>query len=90
MAAWDDQTRAASVDLAFGTAPVAARGSAAEKRGIGLVATIVGVTFWGSLVALIVGAAAVPGFALLFLLPLLGLPYLLFCFIALNGDRNVE
>jgi hypothetical protein len=51
---------------------------------------LLAIGFWGSLAALVVSAAAVPGFAVLALLPLLGLPYLLFCVIALGGDREVE
>ncbi|HEV3404810.1 MAG TPA: hypothetical protein VG073_10995 [Gaiellaceae bacterium] len=54
-----------------------------------LLAKLGAVGFWGTLVSLIVGAAASAGLALLFLLPLLGLAYLLFCLIALTADRNV-
>jgi hypothetical protein len=53
-------------------------------------AMTVAIGFWGTFLSMIVAAAAVVGFALLFLLPLLGLGYLLFCVIALTGDRNVE
>ena len=53
-------------------------------------ASIVAIGFSGTLLSMIVAAAAAVGFALLFMLPLLGLGYLLFCFIALTGDRNVE
>jgi hypothetical protein len=42
---------------------------------------------WGTLITLIVSACAAPGFMVLALLPLLGVPYLLFCFIALTGER---
>ena len=61
-----------------------------DRGGVGRFAKLVAVGVWGTLVTLIVSAAAVPGFAVLALLPLLGLPYLLFCFIALAGDQNVE
>lgn len=61
-----------------------------RRNGVGRLATFVAVGFWGTLITLIISAATAPGFALLALLPLLGLPYLLFCFIALTGDRNVE
>lgn len=60
------------------------------RDGFGLVAKAVAVGFWGTLITLIVSAAVAPGFAILALLPLLGMPYLLFCFVALTGDRNVE
>ena len=50
----------------------------------------VAIGFCGTFLSMIVAAAAVVGFAVLFLLPLLGLGYLVFCFIALTGDRNVE
>jgi hypothetical protein len=56
--------------------------------GVGRVAKLVATGFWGTLVSLVIGACAVPGFAVIALLPLLGLPYLLFCFIAVSGDRN--
>lgn len=55
-----------------------------------LLVKLVAIGFWGTLVSLIVSAAAAVGFVLLFLLPLLGLGYLLFCFIALTGDRSVQ
>jgi hypothetical protein len=61
-----------------------------QRSGIGLFAKIVAVGFWATLVTLVVSAAVAPGFMVLALLPLLGLPYLLFCFIALTSDRNVE
>jgi urea transporter len=60
------------------------------RGGFGFVARAVAVGFWGTLITLIVSAAVAPGFAILALLPLLGMPYLLFCFVALTGDRNVE
>ena len=50
-------------------------------------AKLIAIGFWGALATLIVSACAAPGFMVLALLPLLGLPYLLFCFIALSGDR---
>ena len=53
-------------------------------------ALIVAIGFWATFLSMMVAAAAAVGFALLFMLPLLGLGYLLFCFIALTGDRNVE
>ena len=53
-------------------------------------ALIVAIGFWGTFLSMIVAAAAAVGFALLFLLPLLRLSYLLFCFVALTGDRKVE
>jgi hypothetical protein len=69
----------------------AARPLAAKpaRGGVGLFAKLVAIGFWGTLITLIVSAAVAPGFAVFALLPLLGLPYLLFCFIALTGDRNV-
>ena len=52
-------------------------------------AKLVAIGFWGTLITLVVSAAVAPGFAILALLPLLGLPYLVFCFIALTGDTTV-
>jgi hypothetical protein len=80
---------------AASTAATLARASARDERvsrrepGRRLAMTVA-IGFWGTFLSMIVAAAAVVGFALLFLLPLLGLGYLLFCVIALTGDRNVE
>jgi hypothetical protein len=68
-------------------------GSRAEANsvdGFGLFSKGLAIGFWGMLVTLIVGAVTAPGFAVFALLPLAGMPYLLFCLIAWNGDRNVE
>jgi hypothetical protein len=48
----------------------------------------VSIAFWGTLVSLMLGAAASAGFLVLFLLPLLGLGYLVFCLVAAAGDRD--
>ena len=53
-------------------------------------AKILAIGLWGTFLSMIIAAAAVVGFAVSFLLPLLGLSYLLFCLIALNGDRDIE
>ena len=77
------------------TAATLARASARDERvsrrepGRRLAMTVA-IGFWGTFLSMIVATAAVVGFALLFLLPLLGLGYLLFCFIAFTGDRNIE
>jgi hypothetical protein len=77
------------------TAAAPARASVRPKRGSQRepgrrFAMIVAIGFWETFLSMIVAAAAAVGFVLLFLLPLLGLGYLLFCFIALAGDRTVE
>jgi hypothetical protein len=59
------------------------------RRG-GFLGWLVVVGFWATLVTLIVSACTAPGFAVLAMLPLAGMPYLVFCWIALTGDRNVE
>jgi hypothetical protein len=51
---------------------------------------LVSIAFWGTLASLILGAAASAGFVVLFLLPLLGFGYLVFCLVAATGDRNVD
>jgi hypothetical protein len=50
-------------------------------------AKLIAIAFWGTLATLVVSACVAPGFMVLALLPLLGMPYLVFCFIALGGDR---
>jgi hypothetical protein len=64
--------------------------AAREKAGSGLIIKLLAVGFWATLAALIVSAAVAPGFAVLALLPLAGMPYLVFCWIAWAGDRTVE
>jgi hypothetical protein len=76
---------AGRVDAAAADADVAAPG-----RGFGLLAKLVAIGLWGTLAALILSAATVPGFVVLGLLPLAGFPYLVFCLIAWTGDRDVE
>jgi hypothetical protein len=89
MATWTHTTQAvratASAEPRHTSVP-----RAGEREGIGWFAKLVAIGFWGTLATLIVSAAVVPGFIVLALLPLAGLPYLVFCFIALTGDRNVE
>jgi hypothetical protein len=50
---------------------------------------LVSIAFWGTLASLLLGAAASAGFVVLFLLPLLGLGYLVFCLVAATADRDV-
>lgn len=76
--------RPAAIAVAV-TAPRRAR----RREGVGWFAKLAAIGFWGTLATLIVSAAVAPGFAVFALLPLAGLPYLVFCFIALSGDRNV-
>jgi hypothetical protein len=73
----------------IGTRALAVSDTRRERDGFGFFAKLVAIGFWGTLITLIVSAATAPGFIVFAMLPLLGLPYLLFCFIALTGDRNV-
>jgi hypothetical protein len=89
MATWTHTTQA--VRTPTHAAPTHTSAPRARRReGVGWFAKLVAIGFWGTLATLIVSAAVAPGFAVFALLPLAGLPYLLFCFIALTGDRNVE
>lgn len=97
MAPWRTDTRAAAIETVARAAPVDSRSSASghagsleRKQRRGVLGTLIGVGFWATLITLIVSAAVAPGFAVLALLPLAGAPYLLFCWIALTSDRNVE
>ena len=78
-----EPTPAASVPAA-----AAPKSRQRELDGVGFFAKFVAIGFWGTVAAVFVGAA-VTGVAL-FLLPLLGLGYLVFCLIALTGERNAE
>ena len=71
-----------------GSATQTATGSRHEA-GLSL-AKLAATCFWGTLVSLVAAAAASVAVALLFLLPLLALGYLVFCLIALTGDRSVQ
>jgi hypothetical protein len=87
-----------AVDVVVGAPPITRPGAerspiqhvAREKAGSGPFIKLLAVGFWATLAALIVSAAVAPGFAVLALLPLAGMPYLVFCWIAWTGDRNVE
>jgi hypothetical protein len=78
VAPWGTDTRAAHA------------GSLERKQRGGALGTLIGIGFWATLITLVVSAAVAPGFAVLALLPLAGVPYFLFCWIALTSDRNVE
>lgn len=82
-AALPEPARAAS-------AAAAPRAHRRERGGGGFLAKFVAIGFWGAFASMIVGAVASAGLLLLFAVPLLGLGYLVFCWIALTGDRNVE
>jgi hypothetical protein len=73
-----------------GSVPKAATVAPPRRQKGGFLGWLIGVGFWATLIILIVSAATAPGFMVLALLPLAGIPYLLFCWIALTGDRNVE
>lgn len=98
MAAWHPNTHAATTEVAAVAAPVRqvvsdrARVAAPQRRrrGGGFLGWLIGAGFWMTLISLTISAAAAPGFIIFALLPIAGLPYLLFCWIAVTGDRNVE
>lgn len=79
--------RGDSLDQPAAKAITAPRGRKHRRFSIG---AFLAIGFWATLIILIVSAATVPGFIVFALLPLAGMPYLLFCWIALTGDRDVE
>jgi hypothetical protein len=60
----------------------------AAPPGRGLFGKALAVGFWGAGLSVTVAALAVPGLIVLLLLPLAGFWYLVFCVIAVAGDRR--
>jgi hypothetical protein len=89
MAAWDANTNATPHGLAAASRD-AANPSKPPRDRRGLLGTVIGGGFWLTLIGLVVSACVAPGLLVFGLLPLAGMPYLLFCWIAWTGDRDVE
>jgi len=93
------EPRRAAVDVVGGAAPVppgrvdappVSDATAREGRGSGRFIKLLAFGFWATVAILVVSAAVAPGFAIFALLPVVGMPYLVFCWIAWTADRNVE
>jgi hypothetical protein len=61
-----------------------------QRQGYGRLERFGAISFWGSGLSLLVGAASSGALLALALLPLLGFGYVVFCLVAMTGDRNVE
>ena len=103
MASWASeprQDRSTSLEAEVGgldraDAPPAVPAAGAEsrrkpRRRRGFLARVAAIGFWAPGISLLVGACASAGFLALTFIPLIGFGYVVFCLVAITGDRSVE